>query len=173
MNRFVLLAAAVLVGVVVLPSLRASGGTGRRLPNPCRLLASAHPETAFGEKEPLIVSRGRSSRDYSGVPTVGCVEAVGRYHLWLRVSTAARGVQPVGVIRLSRKLSGLGPSARIERVSFDGASSHWIVFHRGVAPFRKISTYVAVSLVGARTAALETLARRLYHLLYVGLRERS
>jgi hypothetical protein len=162
MSRAPLLAIAVSVAALLAPSLSAGSGGSEQLPDPCRLLASGHPETALSSGTVLDASAGQLSRDYSGVSTVDCAETVGPYHVWLRVSRAARGVVPAGVVRLSKPVSGVGSGAMLERISFHGASSQWIFFHRGVPPSRFRATYAGVTVSPTHAPALESLARRLY-----------
>ncbi len=162
MNRLASAATVGVIGTLLALSVGAGGAVGQLL-DPCRLLAAAHPETAFGKATPLSVSPGRRSHDYSGVDTADCTETVGEYRVWLRVSTEFRGVTPAGVVRLSEPVRGVA-SGRLERIRFHGTSSQWIFFHRGVPPYSPRAMYVGITLLGLKTntAALETLARRLY-----------
>jgi hypothetical protein len=145
----------------------AVGSATNHLPNPCRLLAMAHPETAFGQGRALTVSHRRASHEFSGVPTVMCGETVGGHMIWLSLSTARRGVVPIDRVRSQTQLSGLGPGATLTvYVSRSGKLvSRAIVFDRGVAP-ALAPTYASINVyAGTPLAALETLARRLYSVL--------
>jgi hypothetical protein len=167
MRRVGLCAAAALVTALAVPSL-GIGAAG--LPDPCRLLASAHPETAFANGTALSVTDRSRDREYAGVPTRTCSETVGTTRIWFGVSTAARALVPVDRVRSRVRLSGPGSGATLTvYVSRDGRyTGEALAFHRGVAPARA-STYASLMLVGAvRPATLKTVAARIYAQLSLG-----
>ena len=140
----------------------AAGSAASQLPNPCKLLAAAHPETAFNQGKPLTVSHRQSSHEFVGVPLAICAETVGSHSVELWLSTALRGVVPAAKVRSQKHLPGLGPGATLTVYSFHGWVSQAVTFHRDVAP-APAPIYESVSLPSAtHPAALETLARRLY-----------
>jgi hypothetical protein len=140
----------------------AAGSTAGRLPDPCRLLTKAHPETSFGEGRPLAVSHRQSLREFTGVPTAACTELVGTHRVELTLSTARRGVESVDKVRSRRPLSGLGAGETLTIYTRDGAVARAITFDRAVPP-DLAPTYASISLIGGgHLVALKTLARRLY-----------
>jgi hypothetical protein len=152
----------------------ATGSAMERFPNPCHLLAMAHPETALESGAALLVSHRQYFYDrISGVPTVTCSERVGGHNIVLGLSTAARGLVEVGKVRSRAWLPLLGSGATL--TVYAGAQpgslggevyvSEAITFHRGVAPAR-YPTYASILVFPpTHRSALETLARRLYGLL--------
>jgi hypothetical protein len=143
-----------------LESTAAGSPVSQHLPNPCKLLARAHPETAFNQGKTLTVSHRQSSHEFDGAPVAICAEAVGSHSVELWLSTALHGVVPAATVRSQKHLSGLGPDATLTVYSFKGAVSQAITFHREIAP---APIFEAVFLPGAtHSAALETLARRIY-----------
>jgi hypothetical protein len=168
MKKGMVIATALLAVLVAPPFGTASRTADPSLPNPCRLLASAHPQTAFGAKV-LPVKHRHADHGYIGVATASCDETVGGINVFLMLSTAERGVVPVDKVLSRTALPGPSSGALfVVYLSRDHrlqTRSYGIIFHRDIPPTKTSVHYAQVMIGTNRSAALRRLASRLYAVL--------
>jgi hypothetical protein len=149
------IAATALVGLAF---AAAGSARGAALPNPCTILASAHP-TSLTAQATAAVSHGKLSTYGSGkYAQVSCTETVGTVTVNLSYYTTAGGSGGVRVIKQTHP-AGFGGTATLTVGTGAGSSSpvDYIVFHKG-------TLYSDLIANGAEPSKLTALAEQVYKL---------
>ena len=151
-------------GVVALACLVfvASGvASTAALPNPCTLLARAHPERTFGAGKMLAVKDRKLQKYGSGLSaSASCSETVGTQPVVLSLFGAGAGGYAGVKVTSQTHPSGLGSGAAliVGTAAGGGGPVDFVVFH-------KSSVYVDASANGASPTVLTTFARQIYKAL--------